>query len=115
MNENVKQWILQLPDYYKTKETFERLAELDAQIILLKREIEKAEDLIVLGDDKPRSNEARKAKILATSDMKDHLAQLEAERVKLQWVYEFIKVSKDVSYAVNTVRYLHKTGAYGEI
>lgn len=115
MDEKLKGWLTNLPDFYKTRELFNKLGELDYEIILLKRQIEEIEEQVIITMDKPRSNETRIARIVRTQELKNKLAQLEADRVKLSWLWEFMKLTKDISYNLNTLRYLHKTGAYGEV
>ena len=111
MEKNLNQWIENLPDYYECRETVNKLAALDKAIIRKKREIKRAEDLITIEHDQPRSNATRIAKIQATSILEDELAELEAERVEYNWYYDFYKLTKDVSYIVNSIRFIQRTGS----
>lgn len=72
-------WLNQPPDYYDTEQSYKELGRLQAAVKLKHREITRAEETVINEQDKPRSNDARKAKLSATSELKDQLAELEAE------------------------------------
>lgn len=72
-------WVNNPPDYTEMKVAYLAQGRLNSAIRLKKREIDKAEDMVTGEQDRPRSNDAKKAKLLATSTLKDELAQLEAE------------------------------------
>lgn len=72
-------WINNPPEYIVMIETYKQHGRLKSQIRLKKRDIERAEEQVTAEQDKPRSNDAKKAKLEATAKLKDHLAVLEAE------------------------------------
>lgn len=72
-------WLNQPPDYYDTEKSYKELGRLQAAVKRKHREITRAEEIVISEQDKPRSNDARKAKLSATSELKDQLAELEAE------------------------------------
>ncbi len=72
-------WLRNPPDYYETKQAYMKLGQCKALIKRKEREISRAEELITAEIDRPRSNEAKVAKLKATATMKDELAELEAE------------------------------------
>lgn len=72
-------WINNPPEYITMINTYKAHGRLKAHIRLKKRDIERAEELVTAEIDKPRSNEAKKAKLEATATLKDELAELEAE------------------------------------
>jgi hypothetical protein len=59
--------------------TYKRLGELRAQVIKLKREIERVEEQVSIEAERPRSNETRSRRLQATTVLKDSLADIEAE------------------------------------
>jgi hypothetical protein len=71
------EWLENVPDYYDMTKAYEKLGTLKSQVIYIKRDIERAEELVSIENDKPRSNEARSRKLQATSVLKDNLAQVE--------------------------------------
>jgi hypothetical protein len=75
----IHEWIDNVPDYYDMTKAYETLGELRAQIIRLKREIERVEEQVSIEAERPRSNEARSRRLQATSILKDSLADIEAK------------------------------------
>jgi len=75
----IHEWIDNVPDYYDMTKAYETLGELRAQIIRLKREIERVEEQVSIEAERPRSNEARSRRLQATSIFKDSLADIEAK------------------------------------
>jgi len=67
-----------IPDYYDVQTAYTKQGRLNAEIKKKQREINRAEETIIESIDKPRSNEARKAKLHATTTLKDELSELEA-------------------------------------
>jgi seryl-tRNA synthetase len=79
LRKKLEPWINNPPEYSTMIETYKALGRIKAAIARKKREIERAEELVTVEIDKPRSNEAKKAKLSATADLKDELSELEAE------------------------------------
>jgi uncharacterized protein (DUF3084 family) len=78
------QWQKNPPDYHDVCKAFDDLGNVRAQIAIMRREIKKIQEEIDLEIDRPRSNEAKKRKITATSSLEDRLAELEAEEAKAE-------------------------------
>jgi hypothetical protein len=74
----VNEWLENVPDYHDMTECYATLGRLKAEIILLKREIERVEEQVSIEADKPRSNETRSKRLQATAILKDKLADCEA-------------------------------------
>lgn len=72
-------WVSNAPDYYDMTRAYAAYGRLKQMIILKEREIERVADMIVVEDDKPRSNAARARRIQATTELQDELAELKAE------------------------------------
>lgn len=72
-------WIDNAPDFYDMQATYTAYGKQKATIRKLQRTIDRIEDEIAIEQDKPRSNDAKKAKLTATSSLKDTLAELEAD------------------------------------
>lgn len=68
-----------IPDYYDVQKAYKELGRLQAAVKRKQREITRAEETVVSEQDKPRSNDARRAKLSATSALKDQLSELEAD------------------------------------
>jgi DNA-binding transcriptional regulator GbsR (MarR family) len=68
-----------IPDYYDVQKAYKELGRLQAAVKRKQREISRAEETITAEQDKPRSNDARKAKLHATTALKDELSELEAD------------------------------------
>ena len=79
LHRKLEPWVNNPPEYQTMIDRYKDHGRIKARIVTLKREIEKVEEAISAEIDKPRSNEAKKAKITATSGLKDSLAELEAE------------------------------------
>jgi hypothetical protein len=87
-------WLLNPPDYYDVTEAYTEYGRLRAAIKRKEREISRAEDIITIEIDKPRSNEAKVAKLTATATLRDELSELEAEYAIIEAqikVLEFMK------------------------
>jgi hypothetical protein len=76
--EKINNWLSNPPDYYDVATVYDELAVLKRDVVLLRRQIKKAEEEIAQGVEKPRSNEAKIAKIQATRELLDTLASLES-------------------------------------
>ncbi len=72
-------WANNPPDYHEMKRLYDEYGKLKAAIKRKEREITRIEESITAEIDKPRSNEAKQKKLKATADLKDDLAELEAE------------------------------------
>jgi hypothetical protein len=77
--QKLEPWVNNPPNYYEMKESYDAYGKLRAAIKRKEREIARAEESVTIDNDKPRSNEAKKAKLNATATLKDELAELEAE------------------------------------
>jgi len=78
LHRKLEPWINNPPEYTIMVETYKAYGRCKADIRYKKREIERVEDEITSEIEKPRSNEAKKAKLSATSELKDQLTTLEA-------------------------------------
>jgi len=88
-NHKLQHWLENPPDLSEMLEVYDTYAYIKAAIIRKKREIKVVEDEISLEIDRPRSNEAKRAKMQATKSLEDDLAGLEEE-----FVYAEIAVKK---------------------
>ena len=102
LQKKLEPWINNPPEYETMIEAYKQHGRLKADIIRLKRQIEKAEEQVVIDIDKPRSNEAKKAKLSATSDLRDILAHTEA---KLEIIDAEIKALEFMKTMFNASNY----------
>jgi len=79
LHKSLDPWLNSIPDLYDVTESYKEQGRLKAAITRKKRDISRAENIIIVEQDKPRSNEAKKAKLNATSLLEDELSELEAE------------------------------------
>jgi multidrug resistance efflux pump len=79
LQQKLEPWINNPPEYDIMIETYKRQGRLKSQIRIVKRNIERAEELITSEIDRPRSNEAKVKKLNATATLKDQLAEYESE------------------------------------
>ncbi len=79
LEERLDPWLKNPPDYYDVTESYRVKGLLESSIKLKEREIARAEELVTIDQDRPRSNEAKKAKLEATSKLKDELAELQSQ------------------------------------
>jgi hypothetical protein len=79
LREKLEPWLNNVPDYHDMTQTYEKLGKLKANEIALQRLIVKAEDNAIQGIDKIRSNDAKKAKILASEKLRDELAIIQRD------------------------------------
>lgn len=75
----LEHWVNNVPDYYELKEAYTIAANIRKDIIAIKRQIERAEELVAIEENAPRSNDARKRRLQATMQLKDQLAEKEQE------------------------------------
>jgi hypothetical protein len=102
LQQRLEPWVNNPPDYTVMVETYKSQGRLKAKIRLIKREIERTEDDISVEVDKPRSNEAKKQKLAATSHLRDELADLEAE---LELVESDVKALEFMKTMFNAANY----------
>lgn len=93
-------WLENPPDYYDMTTAYQRLGELRAQVIKLKREIERIEEQVSIAEERPRSNEARSRRLQATSILKDSLADTEAETAIQEAVIKSLEYRKSMYASV---------------
>lgn len=77
--EKLEPWANNPPDYEEMNTTYREYGRLRAAIKRKERQISRAEESVTIDNDKPRSNDAKKAKLNATASLKDELSELEAE------------------------------------
>lgn len=87
-------WVENIPEFYETQALFMQLAEYKKLARQLRKEIKQKEDQVITEQDKPRSNEAKIAKIEATKELTDQLADIEAELEKLEVLARFVEIQK---------------------
>ena len=102
LQSKLEPWVNNPPDYNEMKSAYLTQGRFKSAIRLKKREIEREEDTITGEQDRPRSNEAKKAKLLATSALKDQLAQLEAD---LEVIESEIKALEFMKVMFNAANY----------
>ena len=93
-------WINNPPDYYEMIEAYKEMGRINAAIKRKQREISRAEENVTAEIDRPRSNDAKKAKLAATVTLKDELADLEADFAIVEAqvkALEFMKVMFNAS------------------
>jgi hypothetical protein len=78
-------WVTNAPDYYDMTRAYKSLGRIKQMVILKEREIDRAEQQIVIEDEKPRSNAARSKRFQVTGTMLDELAVLEAYCKQLEF------------------------------
>ena len=94
-------WIRNPPVYEEVVETLHTYGQLQASIKLLKRKIDSAEDAVTCDIDKPRSNDARIARIKSTASLRDKLAELEADFAIIESKLKLIEIQKTMFNAAN--------------
>ncbi len=72
-------WLRNPPDFDDVNSAYKRRGLLKAEKERLQRQINRVEDGVVLETDKPRSNTTRIAKLEATKELRDQLAELSAQ------------------------------------
>lgn len=94
VRQKLSPWLNNPPDYHDVKDTYEQFGKIRAAIRTLEREISKIEDKIGAESDKPRGNDTKKAKVEATTELKDKLAVLEAQCMELEAHIKFLEYAK---------------------
>lgn len=87
-------WLNNPPDYHDMHDVYTRYGKLRGKITLLKRRIQRTEEIIMEDIEKPRSNEAKKMKINATAQMLDTLAGYESELCELEAEIKILEFQK---------------------
>lgn len=101
INKQLEPWINNPPAYEDMVDTYKELGRTKAAIIKQKREIQRIEDQVSIDIDKPRSNEAKKAKLEATSVERDVLAELEARLEIIDADVKILEFKKTMFNAAN--------------
>ena len=89
-------WVTNAPDYYDMTRAYKSLGRIKQLVILKEREIERAEQQIVIEDDKPRSNAARAKRFQVTGVMLDELADLKGELAVLEAYCKQLEFAKSM-------------------
>lgn len=77
--ERLNGWLNNPPDFYDVTAVYDNLANLKKKARLLRGDIKRIENEISKTVDKPRSNEAKLAKLEATEQIEEHLTIIEAD------------------------------------
>ena len=101
ISKQLEPWVNNPPAYETMIETYKKQGRLKAAIVRLKREIQRIEDQVSVDIDKPRSNEAKKAKLEATAEEKDKLSELEAELEIVDTDVKILEFQKTMFNAAN--------------
>ncbi len=101
LTHRLETWSNNPPQYEHMLETYKSLGRCKAAIVRKKREIETVEEAITVEIDKPRSNDAKKAKLNATSKLKDELTELLAELEILEAEIKTLEFLKTMFNAAN--------------
>jgi hypothetical protein len=72
-------WIENVPDFYEVQELQNKRKLVYQSILSLRRSIEAKERTVIINSDAPRSNAARKQKLIDTQEDHETLLQLEQE------------------------------------
>lgn len=94
-------WLENPPDYHDMHTAYTQYGKLRGKITLLKRQIQKTEEVIMEDVEKPRSNEAKKLKINATSEMLDTLSRYEAELAEIESTIKILEFQKTMFNAAS--------------
>ena len=100
LQQKLEPWINNPPDYYEMITTYKKYGKINAAIKRKQREISRIEEQITSEIDRPRSNDARKAKLNATATLKDELTELEAQLAEIESevkALEYMKVMFNAS------------------
>lgn len=101
MIERLNPWIKNPPDYTDVSEAYKKRGQLLSKRSKLIRQIDYIEDSIVLESDKPRSTETRVAKLTATKDLRDQLADLDADIAIIDNQIKLYEYHKDMYKVAN--------------
>lgn len=72
-------WIENVPDFYEVDSLQKERKRILQSILALRKDIDKAENAVILESDSPRSNDTRKAKLRATQQLTETLLTLEQQ------------------------------------
>ncbi len=101
IEKTLNKWLKNPPDHDDVKAAYKKRGKLQSDRIRLLREIEKAEDSIIAESDKPRSNDTKKLKLAATSQLKDKLSELDAEMAEHENDVKFLEYQKTMIQVSN--------------
>lgn len=101
LQQKLEPWMNNPPSYDEMIATYKKYGKINAAIKRKQREISKAEEHITSEIDRPRSNDARKAKLIATATMKDELAELEAELAEVESEVKALEFMRSMFNAAN--------------
>lgn len=108
LQQKLEVWVNNPPDFDEMHTMYKEFGRLKALIKRKEREITRVEDGITAEIDKPRSNEAKKAKLNATTRLKDDLAELEAEYAIIESEVKALEFMRSMFNAANyRMRLLH--------
>ena len=94
-------WVNNAPDYFEMRDIYKKYGITRAAITRKKRDIDRTEELITAEIDRPRSNDARKAKLNATAVLKDELAELEADLALIESEVKALEFMKTMFSSAN--------------
>ena len=101
LKNSLEPWLNNVPDYYDVEKIYRQQGKLNSEIRKLKREIERKEEAIIVDIDKPRSNDARKAKLAATVELKDRLVGIESQLAIVDAEAKLIEIKIKMFNAAN--------------
>lgn len=79
MNAKIDPWLRNPPDFEEVSRAYQQRGLLKSKRARLLRKIDNAEDSAIIENGNPRSNATRFAKLSATKQLRDELAELDAE------------------------------------
>lgn len=87
-------WYKNPPDFSETELAYKKLGQLNASITKKKREIEAKEEAVTMESDKPTSNAAKQKKLQSTAQLRNELAELQAQKDIQESEVKFIEFRK---------------------
>lgn len=87
-------WYKNPPDFSETELAYKQLGQLNASITKKKREIEAKEEAVTMESDKPTSNAAKQKKLQSTAQLRNELAELQAQKDIQESEVKFIEFRK---------------------
>jgi hypothetical protein len=96
MEKVLNKWLKNPPDYDDVHRAYKKRGELQSRRIKVVRDINRIEDDVAAESDKPRSNDTRQRKLTATRQLKDDLAEVEADIAIHDNDVKFIEYRKDM-------------------
>lgn len=89
-------WLQNPPDYFDMSAAYKRRGNLQADRVRLLRKITAVEEEVTATIDRPRSNDAKKLKLESTKELKDDLAELEADLAIVDNEIKALEYMKDM-------------------